>query len=329
MNLYNPPKKDEKMTFGEYFRLQNHEFTIEYNDFLVAHTIQITYDNDCVTIKILDLDNSIIAFIVFNFNIQNEELHIKYINVNDKYTRQSIGTFLIILSLEFVYRYTNIIELSAMVITVTLDDMSSRSRKINNMYIFAGFHYEERDSSLPDMLSSLIHTIRICEYYFKSKSKLNTKPTIFNKNHKYFLGGKMKIRSNKSLHYEFKKKKFKISTGGVHDSEKHEHDIIYVKLYNLRNNFSVLKFLFPNRVLPKVLMNGGKRNSTKLYTKKDKKKIDGVVKVIYSKKKSKKLYVKSKGKMMNLVKYKKIKQKQKTKNKKQKTKNKKQKQKNL
>tara|TARA_Y100000389_G_scaffold200850_1_gene242194 strand:- start:1058 stop:1516 length:459 start_codon:yes stop_codon:yes gene_type:complete len=51
---------------------------------------------------------------------------------------------------------------------------------------------------------------------------------------------------------------------------------------------------------------GGKRNSTKLYTKKDKKKIDGVVKVIYSKKNSQKLYVKSNGKMMNLVKYKKM-----------------------
>lgn len=50
-------------------------------------------------------------------------------------------------------------------------------------------------------------------------------------------------------------------------------------------------------------MNGGKRNSTKLYTKKDKKKIDGVVKVIYSNIKSKKLYIKLKGKMMNLVKY--------------------------
>jgi len=65
-------------------------------------------------------------------------------------------------------------------------------------------------------------------------------------------------------------------------------------------------------------MQGGKRNYGKLYTKKDKKKIDGVVKVIYSKKKSQKLYVKSKGKMMNLVKYKKMKQK--TKNKKQKNK---------
>lgn len=63
-------------------------------------------------------------------------------------------------------------------------------------------------------------------------------------------------------------------------------------------------------------VSGGKRNSAKLYTKKYKKKIDGVVKVIYSKKKSKKLYVKSKGKMINLVKYEKMKKNKKIKNKK-------------
>ena len=207
MNTYKSPR--EKMTFEKYFRDKNHEFTIEYNYFIVRHTIQITYDNDCVTIKILDNSTrDTIAFIIFDFNIQNCELHIKFLKVNDEYTGQSIGTFLILLSLEFVYRYTNIIELSARVITITLDDMSSRShaKNLNNIYLLAGLHYEERDSSLPDMLSSLIHTIRICEYYFKSKSKLNIKPTIFNKNHNYFLGGKMKIQSDKSLHHEFKKK---------------------------------------------------------------------------------------------------------------------------
>lgn len=41
------------------------------------------------------------------------------------------------------------------------------------------------------------------------------------------------------------------------------------------------------------------------YTKKEKKKINGVTKVIYTKKNSKKLYVKSKGRMINLKKYKK------------------------
>tara|TARA_B110000259_G_scaffold179117_1_gene218242 strand:+ start:220 stop:639 length:420 start_codon:yes stop_codon:yes gene_type:complete len=41
------------------------------------------------------------------------------------------------------------------------------------------------------------------------------------------------------------------------------------------------------------------------YTKKEKRKINGVIKVIYTKKKSRKLYVKSKGKMINLKKYKK------------------------
>lgn len=42
------------------------------------------------------------------------------------------------------------------------------------------------------------------------------------------------------------------------------------------------------------------------YTKKEKRKINGVIKVIYTKKNSRKLYVKSKGKMMNLKRYKKI-----------------------
>ena len=104
----------------------------------------------------------------------------------------------------------------------------------------------------------------------------------------------------------FKNNYSKIRTRKVHASEKHEHDIIYRELYRLQNNFSVLKLFFSKGgSRKKVLMNGGKRNSTKLYTKKDKKKIDGVVKVIYSNIKSKKLYIKLKGKMMNLVKYKK------------------------
>ena len=49
-----------------------------------------------------------------------------------------------------------------------------------------------------------------------------------------------------------------------------------------------------------------KKKSSGQYTKKEKKKINGVIKVIYTKKKSRKLYVKSKGKMINLIKYKKI-----------------------
>lgn len=54
---------------------------------------------------------------------------------------------------------------------------------------------------------------------------------------------------------------------------------------------------------------GGKTKKTKKqnkYTKKEKKKINGIIKVIYTKKNSRKLYVKSKGKMMNLKIYKKI-----------------------
>jgi len=44
----------------------------------------------------------------------------------------------------------------------------------------------------------------------------------------------------------------------------------------------------------------GKRKKQNKYTKKEKKKINGIIKVIYTKKNSRKLYVKSKGKMMNL-----------------------------
>tara|TARA_B110000444_G_C18463982_1_gene421602 strand:+ start:87 stop:554 length:468 start_codon:yes stop_codon:yes gene_type:complete len=52
---------------------------------------------------------------------------------------------------------------------------------------------------------------------------------------------------------------------------------------------------------------GGKKSKKQnSYTKKEKKKINGVTKVIYTKKNSKKLYVKSKGRMMNLKRYKKI-----------------------
>jgi len=61
----------------------------------------------------------------------------------------------------------------------------------------------------------------------------------------------------------------------------------------------------------KKKQNSYKKKSKKqnTYTKKEKKKINGVTKVIYTKKKSKKLYVKSKGRMINLKKYKKILQK--------------------
>ena len=264
------------MTFEEYIRDTKQNFTFYYNDFIVEHTIQITNNNDCVTIKILDIRKDTIAFITFDFNIQNAELHIKFLKINDEYTRQSIGTFLILLSLELVYRYTNIIQLSARVITVTLDDMSIRNHVARNIYLLAGFHYDQRD--LPEMLSSLIHTIRICQHYFKSKSKLSKLskiPTIFNKNHNYFSGGKMKIEpikspeSRESLRNNFKKSYSKIITSKVHASEKHEHDIIYRELYRLQNIFSVLKLFFSKGgSRKKVLMNGGKRNSTKLYTKK-------------------------------------------------------------
>ena len=231
--------------------IQSRNLHFYYNDFIVEHTIQIINNNDCVTIKILDIRKDTIASITFDFNIQNEELHIKFLKVNDEYTRQSIGTFLILLSLEFVYRYTNIIQLSARVITVTLDDMSIRNHVARNIYLLAGFHYDQRD--LPEMLSSLIHTIRICEHYFKSKSKLSKILTIFNKNHNYFSGGKMKIEpkkspeSRESLRNNFKNSYSKIRTRKVHASEKHEHDIIYRELYRLQNNFSVLKLFFFQR----------------------------------------------------------------------------------
>ena len=129
--------------------------------------------------------------------------------------------------------------------------MSIRNHVAQNIYLLAGFHYDQRD--LPEMLSSLIHTIRICEHYFKSKSKLSKIPTIFNKNHNYFSGGKMKIEpkkspeSRESLRNNFKNSYSKIRTRKVHASEKHEHDIIYRELYRLQNNFSVLKLFFFQR----------------------------------------------------------------------------------
>ena len=70
------------------------------------------------------------------------------------------------------------------------------------------------------------------------------------------------------------------------------------------------------RMVKKVEKKGGKKTKKQnsytkktkkqnKYTKKEKRKINGVIKVIYTKKNSRKLYVKSKGKMINLKKYKK------------------------
>ena len=89
---------------------------------------------------------------------------------------------------------------------------------------------------------------------------------------------------------------------------------------------NAIKFMNPKNLVPKSAIKifqawnckrlderdrkkkGGKKKkkSSGQYTKKEKKKINGVIKVIYTKKKSRKLYVKSKGKMINLIKYKKI-----------------------
>jgi len=176
------------------------EFISHYNEFIVNHYINIEYDQGYVIIKILSADHILIAYNQFYF--KNNNLHISHLGVNREYRGQYIGTFLILLSLTIVNKYTELIGLRDTQVTVTLDDMSKSSRKKNNIYISAGLHYEERDSLLPEMTSSLAHTLRISEINFKSKIKLikeENRQTIFNLNNNYFhyIGG---VEKNKNIH---------------------------------------------------------------------------------------------------------------------------------
>lgn len=250
------------MNYSDYIYTKRESFISKYNAFIVDHHININYnDESMVTIEIINSTNELIAYNVFFFDIEDNELRILSLKViKNEYKGQLIGTFLILLSLEFVYEYTNIIGLSAMTIQVTLDDMSANTRKIKNIYRFAGLHYQERDSMMPEMLSSLIHTIRICDNYFKSKSKsiINTGATIFNRNNNYFLGGaKKKLQSmiktinslqdvnNKGNIYM--KKQFKTTVYDI-DTEIKQYYIICNLLKKLKNKFSVLKFIFSKKI---------------------------------------------------------------------------------
>jgi hypothetical protein len=258
------------MNYSEYVHTYSESFISKYNDFIVNHYIKIEYDGDTiVSIKIINSAHQCIAYNQFAFDIEDKDLYILSLYVlDDRYKGQLIGTFLILLSLEYVYQYTNIIQLSAMSIKVKLDDMSDSARKIKNIYRFAGLHYEERDSISPEMLSSLIHTIRICDYYFKSKikSKINITQTIFNRNNNFFLGGAEKnlqlmtesinkINSmqdiyNKANIYKKTKTKTKTKTKKFEtkvydiDTEIKQYYIIYNLLKQLKNKFSVLQFIF-------------------------------------------------------------------------------------
>ena len=250
------------MNYSDYIYTKRESFISKYNDFIVDHHININYnDESMVTIQIINSTNELIAYNVYSFDIEDNELRILSLKViKNEYKGQLIGTFLILLSLEFVYEYTNIIGLSAMTIQVTLDDMSANTRKIKNIYRFAGLHYQERDSMMPEMLSSLIHTIRICDNYFKSKSKsiINTRATIFNRNNNYFLGGAKKnlqsmiktINSLQDVNNKgniYMKKQFKTTVYDI-DTEIKQYYIICNLLKKLKNKFSVLKFIFSKKI---------------------------------------------------------------------------------
>ena len=175
------------MMFIEYIHansekfIQKQEIYARFNTYITNHRVIFSSSCKC-RFEIQDSNDISIAYVSFMYS--DDELYISSLSVNDSYRGQSIGTFLILLALQFVYQYTNIVGLSATKISVRLDDMSDASRKINNIYRFCGLHYENKKTNEPEMLSSLIHTTRICDIFFRSKIKsvVSTRETIFKRN---------------------------------------------------------------------------------------------------------------------------------------------------
>lgn len=175
--------------FKNYITECKDSFPSKYNDFILDNYILLDNglsSHSCAVIKIIDIMSNVqVAIIIFSYHSGVNTLRISNIEVHSEYKGQYIGSFLILLALQFVYDYSILINMSSMQIAVDLDDDSKRSRQPNNIYVNCGFHYYDMED-FPEMGSSLSHATRICENYFKSTITKTNKSTIFNKNISYF-----------------------------------------------------------------------------------------------------------------------------------------------
>ncbi len=250
--------------FKRYITECKDSFPSIYNEFILDNYISLengTSSPLCAVIKIIDkMSNVQVAIIIFSYHSDITTLRISNIEVHQEFKGQYIGSFLILLALQFVYNYSFVINMSSMQITVDLDDDSKRSRQPNNIYINCGFHYYDMED-FPEMGTSLSHATRICENYFKSKITNTNKNTIFNKNISYFQPEEERGREESKMHYDEKNKLY----GGFYDINlikrstlsKEKKDLSIQKKNNLRYDlinqwnmniinlkfFSVLKFI--------------------------------------------------------------------------------------
>lgn len=170
------------MTFIEYIHENHEKFIIRFNTYIINHYITFSSASlSRIRFQIMNSNEDPIAGI--NFMYCENELCISSLSVDDEYRGQSVGTFLIFLGLQIVYEYSILMGLSGMKICVSLDDMSDGARKVDNIYRFCGLHYDKIYTNEPEMSSSLIHAIRICSKYLKSKIEKvdGSRSSIFNK----------------------------------------------------------------------------------------------------------------------------------------------------
>lgn len=175
--------------FKKYITECKDSFPSKYNEFILDNYISLENGLSsplCAVIRIIDkMSNVQVAIIIFSYHSDITTLRISNIEVHSEFKGQYIGSFLILLALQFVYDYSFVINMSSMQITVDLDDDSKRSRQPNNIYIKCGFHYYDMED-FPEMGASLSHATRICENYFKSRITKTNKDTIFDKSNSYF-----------------------------------------------------------------------------------------------------------------------------------------------
>jgi len=82
-----------------------------------------------------------------NIDFYDDKLYIRYLEVNQKYMRFGIGSYLMMAVSNFAKNHVK---------TISLDDMSDYARTKNSIYVKLGLHYENKHSNEPEMIGKVI-----------------------------------------------------------------------------------------------------------------------------------------------------------------------------
>ena len=101
---------------------------------------------------VFDLDNPTdlvdsIGHVEANIDFYDDKLYIRYLEVNQKYMRYGIGSYLMMAISNFAKDHVK---------TIGLDDMSDKARTKHSIYIKLGLHYEEKNTNEPEMIGKVI-----------------------------------------------------------------------------------------------------------------------------------------------------------------------------